>query len=279
MKYIFLNLKRFDVPRAIGGVNDICTADNWGAHIVEAIQPGLHEYNDAQFVVFFPEAHILGAKSVLSGKSNITLGSQGVHFDNVSVGGNFGAFTSSNPAAAVKWLGCGWALIGHCEERNKLKAILTAGGCDDMRVVNTLLGKSARCAADTGLNILYCIGENSDEQPHKEKTLSEQLEPIKALKANGVNIVIGYEPVWAIGPGKTPPCEEYILDIVEYIKSVVDYPVVYGGGLKTENAQMLAGIASVDGGLIALTRFAGDIGFYPSEYLEIVAQYFGGLKK
>ena len=51
--------------------------------------------------------------------------------------------------------------------------------------------------------------------------------------------------------------------------------VAYGGGLKTDNAAMLASIPEIDGGLIALTRFQGDIGFYPEEYLEIIRIYMG----
>ena len=50
--------------------------------------------------------------------------------------------------------------------------------------------------------------------------------------------------------------------------------VVYGGGLKTDNAKMLASVKEIDGGLIALTRFSGEIGFYPDEYLEIIKTYF-----
>ena len=51
--------------------------------------------------------------------------------------------------------------------------------------------------------------------------------------------------------------------------------VVYGGGLKADNAAMLASIDEIDGGLIALTRFQGEIGFYPEEYLEIIRLYLG----
>ena len=51
--------------------------------------------------------------------------------------------------------------------------------------------------------------------------------------------------------------------------------VVYGGGLKTDNAEMLASIDEIDGGLIALTRFTGEIGWYPDEYLEIIRTYLG----
>lgn len=49
--------------------------------------------------------------------------------------------------------------------------------------------------------------------------------------------------------------------------------LVYGGGLKQDNAEMLASIKDIDGGLIALTRFTGEIGFYPEEYLEIIDIY------
>jgi len=51
--------------------------------------------------------------------------------------------------------------------------------------------------------------------------------------------------------------------------------VVYGGGLRADNAAMLAGIGEIDGGLIALTRFTGEIGFYPEEYIEIIRLYLG----
>ena len=54
--------------------------------------------------------------------------------------------------------------------------------------------------------------------------------------------------------------------------------MVYGGGLKTDNAAMLASIPEIDGGLIALTRFSGEIGFYPDEYLEIVDLYLAGAR-
>ena len=86
--------------------------------------------------------------------------------------------------------------------------------------------------------------------------------------------MIGYEPVWSIGPGKTPAGKEYITKVARLVKDTVgDVPVVYGGGLKEDNAAMLAGIDEIDGGLIALTRFKGEIGFYPEEYLNIVSTY------
>lgn len=112
-----------------------------------------------------------------------------------------------------------------------------------------------------------------EEQPRWQEVLREQLE----TGLEGVDcsrVVVAYEPVWAIGPGKIPPDREYITKIGSFVKEVTDgMDVVYGGGLKADNAQMLASIPVMDGGLIALTRFQGDIGFYPEEYLEIIRIY------
>ena len=100
-------------------------------------------------------------------------------------------------------------------------------------------------------------GENADEQPRWQEVLKEQL----TVGLEGVDkskVTIAYEPVWAIGPGKIPPDADYIRKIASYVKEVTDgMDVVYGGGLKTDNAKMLASVKEIDGGLIALTRFSG----------------------
>ena len=89
-------------------------------------------------------------------------------------------------------------------------------------------------------------------------------------------VTIAYEPVWAIGPGKVPPDKEYITKIGTFVKEATGgMDVVYGGGLKTDNAKMLASVPVMDGGLIALTRFSGEIGYYPEEYLDIIRTYMG----
>lgn len=277
MKHIFLNLKRFDIPKEQGGVNRIAPVREWGAFIVEQTQEALKAYSgdEVEFVMYFPEAHLIPAVQALCGDSPVQVGCQGVYRDDTAIGGNFGAFTTNRTANAAKALGCTAVLIGHCEERRDKMGILAEAGVTDSEAVNRLLNQEIRMAVQAGLKVLYCIGESQEEQPHWQEVLREQL--LTGLA--GVDrsaVTIGYEPVWAIGPGKTPPGRDYISMIGAFIKDVTGgLDVVYGGGLKTDNAEMLASVPEMDGGLIALTRFAGEIGFYPEEYLEIIRTYMG----
>ena len=218
---------------------------------------------------------MLNAVESLSEGSPVQIGSQSVYRDNTAVGGNFGAFTTNRPASIVKAMGCRAALIGHCEERNDKKGILKEAGATDLSAVNRLLNQEIKCAVSEGLKVVYCIGETSEEQAKWQQVLGEQLD----VGLEGIDkdqVVIAYEPVWSIGPGKVPADKEYITKIARFVKERTGgMDVVYGGGLKADNAAMLASIAEIDGGLIALTRFQGEIGFYPEEYLEIIRLYLG----
>ena len=274
MKHIFLNLKRFDIPKEYGGVNAIAPIKTWGSYIVDQTQKELMEYEteNVEFAMFFPEAHVLTAAGALCEGSPVKVGCQGVFRQDTAEGGNFGAFTTSRTANAARALGCSCVLIGHCEERKDKAGILAAGG-GDPSAVNKILNQEIREAVRAGLKVLYCIGETSEEQPRWQEVLRTQLE--EGLKdVDKGCVTIAYEPVWAIGPGKIPPDKEYIQKIGAFVKEITgDMDVVYGGGLKQDNAAMLASVPDMDGGLIALTRFSGEIGFYPEEYLEIVKLY------
>lgn len=276
MKHIFLNLKRFDIPIEWGGVNTIASVSDWGSYIVKSTQEELKLYDpsEVEFIQYYPEAHILNAVAAKSANSPVQIGCQGVYRKDTGIHG-FGAFTTNRPAAAMSALGVNAVLIGHCEERNDKMDILAQAGIKDSVTVNRILNQEIKMAVSRGMKILYCIGEQDGEQEHWEEVLGVQLK-IGLADVDLSNVVIGYEPVWSIGPGKAPADKPYIKKIAQYIKQVTGgADVVYGGGLKVDNAEMLSSIEEIDGGLIALTRFSGGIGFYPDEYLQIIKTYLG----
>lgn len=279
MKHIYTNLKRFDVPTCFGGLNRIAGIDRWAKDILAQTQPMLSHYVDCEFVMFFPEAHLLNASAALSIDSSTALGCQGLMYEDIQEGGNFGAFTSSLPAAAARALGCEYALIGHCEERHsKLTMMLDAGASEQNAegAVNRLLNKEIKAAINRGLKVLYCIGEKEAELDIWQNVLGNQIS-IGLDNVDKSQIVIAYEPIWSIGPGKIAADKPYITKIGQFVKRLTsNMDMVYGGGLREENAEMLASIEEIDGGLIALTRFSGEIGFYPDEYLNIVELYLRG---
>ena len=275
MKHIFLNLKRFDITPERGGVNRLAEPARWGEAVASSIKEVATRNADVEFAAFLPEAHLIGAVAGAAG-SPLGVGCQGVHTADTAPGGNFGAFTTLRTGNAMAQLGCGWALIGHCEERVNLRTIMGEAGAEPAAVetaVNRILNREVKAAQAAGLKVLFCMGEREEEVDAWDQVLATQVrEGLDGVDLAGVRVA--YEPVWSIGPGKTPADAPYIQKVARLIKETVPgVDVVYGGGLKADNAQMLAGIPEIDGGLIALTRFTGEIGFYPEEYAEIVDLY------
>jgi triosephosphate isomerase len=310
MGNIFINLKRFDVPRTLGG---ICPYDDpifWIKQIIErTVELGLGEEEDSQVVYFVPESLLRPALDAISlfpdeRTCSLEIGSQGVYWENIAFDGNFGAFTTFLPAAAAKNLGARWAIIGHSEERKGKLSIFSlynelAGQSEidqqmALHTVNSLINREVLQALDSGLNILLCIGETSEERgtgafeqqkPRIQKALSDQIKlGLDGLKDHlgDSRVVIGYEPIWAIGPGKTPPDADYIDFVAAYIKETVlkafdlELEVVYGGGLKKDNAEDIGSAPSLDGGLVALTQFSDPIGFDPDDLKDIINLYYKG---
>jgi len=300
MATLFVNLKRFDVPREVGGVSSFGDPADWAVSIIrDTAATGMYDDLDLQVVFILPEAAILTARGELRRlterqRARIALGTQTVYREDVAPGGNFGAFSANLPAAAARALGCDWAMIGHSEERRDKEKLVSFCGGDTSGIrdaVDRVIGDEVACARQRDLNVLLCIGETAEEHgpvgtsgetDRTIETLNRQISAVLEAAAGIVdesNLVVGYEPVWAIGPGKTPPSGVYIQDVALRIRELFEREagfrpgVVYGGGLKSANADEIGGLPDIAGGLVALTRFTGEIGFYPVEFAEIAAVF------
>lgn len=310
MALIFVNLKRFDVPRSLGGVCPEDDPEKWIRNVLRrTFDNGLSNGRHAKIVYLLPESLVLIARQELHGhpvseRSGVSIGCQGVFRQNVRVGGNFGAFTTNLPAAAAVAMGATWTIVGHSEERADKLDLLQSYDPQIERMepsriraretVDRHVNQEVMRALESGIDVLLCVGETAaergegsfDEQkPRIERALRSQIE----IGLEGVRdflstreIVIGYEPIWAIGPGKTPPGADYISFVAAYVKRIAkevhgfEPAVVYGGGLKEDNAALLGGVEEIDGGLVALTKFTPPIGFDPDELSTIVQKYAEG---
>ncbi|RJP55382.1 MAG: triosephosphate isomerase [Anaerolineaceae bacterium] len=306
MKKIFVNLKRFEVSTKKGG---ICPMENpleWTEWVIEeSVRLGLGKIENVFISYFLPEALIPMALETLkkypdADKKGLSIGCQSVFRDDIRPGGNFGAFTANRPATAMKEIGCEWTIIAHSEERRDKLQMLMAYDPDISKddsssekayaAIDGLLNEQVKRATEKDLKVVFCIGESAEQKgaggykdyaPRVKAVLEKQLKNglggVDEAKAR--EIVIGYEPIWAIGPGKTPPDSDYITFVSKHIKDVTEemfgapLDVIYGGGLKEENAKSIAAVDTIDGGLVALTKFVQPIGFDPQSFKNIVMSY------
>jgi triosephosphate isomerase (TIM) len=311
MEYFFVNLKRFDVSADFGGICPEKDSSQWISTVIrKTIDLKLPQKQDLQLAYILPESLLITASDILNSYNSeevldFSIGCQGVYRQDVQLGGNFGAFTSNLPASAAAEAGCRWAMIGHSEERQSAYELLSTYDKEipqnpqrsklASHTINTIMGEETARALNRNLNILFCIGETALEKGEGSFTeqkslikqvLSEQLElGLKDIeKLEDRQIVIGYEPRWAIGPGKTPPGAEYIDFVGKAIKDITgsligkELPVVYGGGLKRENAAEVASSEHITGGLVALTKFTPPIAFDVEE-LNVIIDLFIEQKK
>jgi triosephosphate isomerase len=146
-----------------------------------------------------------------------------------------GAFTGEISAPMLQELGVYGTLVGHSERRQWF------GETDET------VAQRVRTALAQGLHVIVCVGESEAEREAGE-TDAVLRRQVGVLEADD-NLVIAYEPVWAIGTGKTAT-PELAQQAHETIKSVLDLPVLYGGSVKPDNAAELMAQPAVDGALV-----------------------------
>jgi triosephosphate isomerase len=175
-----------------------------------------------------PFVSLAVAVQLLAG-TDIAVAAQNVHWENE------GAFTGEISAPMLRELGAYGAIVGHSERREYF--------CES----DETAGRRARAALDAGLSVIACVGETEAEREagETEDVLRRQVSVFDADE----QLVVAYEPIWAIGTGKTAT-PELAQEAHAFIKSILDVPVLYGGSVKPDNAAELLGQPDVDGALV-----------------------------
>ena len=185
-------------------------------------------------LVYCPPATLINSLSKKLKSTSIVVGAQNCHQDE-----NYGAYTGYMNSYMLKDAGAKYIILGHSENRQS---------GENNKLINLKIKNSIK----SGLKIIFCIGETFSQKRKKNtnKILSQQIiQGLKNIK-NKKNIIIAYEPVWAIGSGLIPKNSE-IFEIVKLIKNKVKgSKVLYGGSVNSKNINLLKKIDNVDGFLV-----------------------------
>lgn len=172
-----------------------------------------------------------------------------------------GAYTGEVSAAMLKDFNCSWVLVGHSERRSM------HGESDE------LVAEKARAALDAGITPVVCVGETLEQQEagQTQAVIQRQLAPVLALGKELVQrLIVAYEPVWAIGTGRTAT-PEVAQDVHAAIRSQLaavgagEVRILYGGSVKPSNAASLFAMRDVDGALV------GGAALVAQDFLHIAA--------
>lgn len=211
--------------------------------LVQGIKAGLSDVTNADLAVCPPFVYLPRVNELIGGTS-IALGSQNI-CDQAS-----GAFTGEIAPAMLNEFNCTYAIIGHSERRSLY------GESDE------LIAKRFAMAVESAITPILCVGETLEERESgvTEAVVSRQLDAV--IETQGVEslgqCVIAYEPVWAIGTGKTASPEQaqavhaYIRGKLSALNADVAQKVqiLYGGSMNAGNAKELLSQPDIDGGLI-----------------------------
>lgn len=228
-------------------------AGNWKMHndlkqsedLIKSIKKLLNDKSINCDVIICPPFTSLSEASKLIQGSVIKLGAQNMHFE------NSGAFTGEVSAPMLKSAGCEYVILGHSERRTIFN--------ESDETINRKIKK----ALEQKLKPIFCVGELLEEREKgitNDVIKSQILKGLEGISAEDMkNVIIAYEPVWAIGTGKTATPDqaqevhEFIRDLIE-INFSADISkkliIQYGGSVKPENAKELLSQKDIDGALV-----------------------------
>ena len=209
----------------------------------------------AEVAVFVPAPFLAQVQRLLAG-SEVGWGGQ-----NISEHAS-GAFTGEVSASMVAEFGSKYAIVGPSERR----ALFGES--------SVIVARKVRAAWQGGLVPVVCVGEQLAERESgmTDKVLTEQLAPVLAAANGREDVVLAYEPVWAIGTGRTASPHQ-AQEAHAFIRRLAaskagarasEWKIIYGGSVKAENARALFAMPDVDGGLVGGASLAAD------DFLEIV---------
>jgi triosephosphate isomerase (TIM) len=197
-----------------------------------ALRESIGDVGGIDVAVCPPYVALANAIAELAG-SEISVYAQNVHW------AENGAFTGEISTGMLTELGADGSIVGHSERRQYF-------GETDLDVA-----KRAKATIDAGMKVIACVGELESERDanETEAVLARQMAPIVNEIGVHERLVIAYEPVWAIGTGKTAsPAQAE--EAHAFIRSILDVPILYGGSVKPVNAGELMSQPNVNGALV-----------------------------
>lgn len=169
-----------------------------------------------------------------------------------------GAYTGEISPLQLKDAGCRWVIIGHSERRQYFGE------------TNQTVNKKIKAALNSELKVIFCVGETLQERENNEtekvitRQISEGLENLN-LKPLTLNLIIAYEPIWAIGTGINAQPEQ-AQEVHVFIKKLIKTKIIYGGSVTPDNISSLMAQPAIDGALVGgasldLAKFSQIINF------------------
>lgn len=220
--------------------------------LISALIPLVADANNVDIVVCPPFVNLESAASVLAG-SNIKLGAQNMHFE------ESGAYTGEVAPAMLVELGVEYVILGHSERRQYF------GETDEG------VNKKVKTALKFGLKPIVCVGETLEEREagitNEIVCKQTKLALIGLSDEEAAGVVLAYEPIWAIGTGKTATADDAnntIAAVRNAVKEAFNQDVAdkiriqYGGSMKPANAGELMAKPEIDGGLIGGASLKAD---------------------
>ncbi len=213
--------------------------------LVKELAESISAEEQTEIAVCPPFTALYAVSEMLKSYSHVSLAAQNMHFEEK------GAFTGEVSPVMLKELNCKYVIIGHSERREYF------GETDET------VNKKVKAAFKCGITPIMCVGETLDQREagETEKHIQKQVrEGIKGLSQDEVGqLLIAYEPIWAIGTGRTATAEQ-ANEICELIRVTVaeiygndraeQIRIQYGGSVKGENSKEILGQTHIDGALV-----------------------------